>query len=70
MSSITSGGLVSDPGFLAHFVEHSLALYAMQKIANRTYAIKNIIVAMDVCVLGADSKNFQNVIQSDKMNSD
>jgi hypothetical protein len=70
MRSIASEGLVPDPGFLAHFVEHSLTLYAMQKIANRTYAIKDIIVEMDVCGLSADSKYFQNVMQSDKMNWD
>jgi hypothetical protein len=64
MNLITSEGLVLDHELLAHFLEHRLALYAMRKIANRTYGIKNIIVDMDACGFGAVSKTFQNLMQS------
>jgi hypothetical protein len=67
MNSIIFGGLVPDPGLLAHFVEHGLILYAVQKITNRTYAIRGIVAEMDVYNLGADSKNFKNMMQSNKM---
>jgi hypothetical protein len=57
MSSIISGEWLRDSWYLAHFVEGSPAFYAVQKIADASYSIRDTITVKDIYCLVLIQKN-------------